>query len=184
MTEQSVRPDGITTPQAAPPVADLGTHAVTNQVPPRAEGDLLSADPALVDALVREGGDLDALQRLAARIGTAEHREHARRANAHEPVLHTHDRTGHRIDEVESHPAWHELMRASVEHGLAAAPWRSAQAVGAHVSRAAGFYLTSQLEQGHLCPISMTYASVPALRHAPELAARFEPGLTAATYAP
>ena len=184
MSEQSVRPDGITTPQAPPPVAGLGTHEVTNQVPPRADGDLLSADPALVAAVTHEGGDLDALRSLADRIGTAEHREHAHRANAHEPVLHTHDRTGHRIDEVEFHPSWHALMRVSVEHGLAAAPWRAASGTGAHVSRAAGFYLTSQLEQGHLCPISMTYASVPALRHAPELAARFEPGLTAGTYAP
>lgn len=166
------------------PVSDLGTHEVLNQVPPRSDGDLLSADPAVVEALVREGGDAAALEAVAAAVGTAEHREHARAANAHEPELRTHDRTGHRVDEVAFHPSWHALMRTSVEHGLAAAPWAAAPGTGAHVTRAAGFYLTSQVEQGHLCPISMTYASVPALRHAPELAAAYEPGLTARTYAP
>lgn len=165
-------------------VSDLGTHEVLNQVPPRSDGDLLSADPAVVEALVREGGDAAALEAVAAAVGTAEHREHARAANAHEPELRTHDRTGHRVDEVAFHPSWHALMRTSVEHGLAAAPWAAAPGTGAHVTRAAGFYLTSQVEQGHLCPISMTYASVPALRHAPELAAAYEPGLTARTYAP
>lgn len=166
------------------PVSDLGTHEVLNQVPPRSDGDLLSADPAVVEALVREGGDAAALEAVAAAVGTAEHREHARAANAHEPELRTHDRTGHRVDEVAFHPSWHALMRTSVEHGLAAAPWAAAPGTGAHVTRAAGFYLTSQVEQGHLCPISMTYASVPALRHAPELAAAYEPGLTARTYVP
>ncbi|WP_224387927.1 acyl-CoA dehydrogenase family protein [Pseudonocardia sp. ICBG1293] len=166
------------------PVSDLGTHEVLNQVPDRADGDLLSADPAVVEAVGREGGDPAALRQLAATIGTAEHREHARAANTHEPELRTHDRTGHRVDEVAFHPSWHALMRTSVEHGLAAAPWAAAPGTGAHVTRAAGFYLTSQVEQGHLCPISMTYAAVPALRHAPELAAAHEPGLTARTYAP
>ncbi|MET0190439.1 MAG: acyl-CoA dehydrogenase family protein [Pseudonocardia sediminis] len=186
MTEQSVRPqpDSLTTPAGPPPGTDLGTHAVLNQVPPRADGDLLSADPALLEAVAREGGDADALRALAAVVGTERWREHARLANLHEPVLHTHDRYGHRIDEVEFHPSWHELMRTSVEHGLAAAPWRAAPGSGAHLARAAGFYLTSQVEQGHLCPISMTYASVPALRHAPDLAAAYEPGLTAQLYAP
>ncbi|KAA1025606.1 DNA alkylation response protein [Pseudonocardia sp. EV170527-09] len=174
----------MATTHTSAPVSDLGTHEVLNQVPPRSDGDLLSADPAVVEALVREGGDAAALEAVAAAVGTAEHREHARAANAHEPELRTHDRTGHRVDEVAFHPSWHALMRTSVEHGLAAAPWAAAPGTGAHVTRAAGFYLTSQVEQGHLCPISMTYASVPALRHAPELAAAYEPGLTARTYAP
>ena len=173
-----------TRPETPAPVSDLGTHEVTNQVPPRPDGDLLDADPALTEALDREGGDRAALERLAAVVGTAAHREHARAANTHEPELRTHDRTGHRIDEVGFHPSWHELMRVSVEHGLGAAPWASAPGTGAHLTRAAGFYLTSQVEQGHLCPISMTYAAVPALRHAPELAAAYEPGLTARSYAP
>ncbi|WP_197719927.1 MULTISPECIES: acyl-CoA dehydrogenase family protein [Pseudonocardia] len=173
-----------TRPETPAPVSDLGTHEVTNQVPPRPDGDLLGTDPALVEALTREGGDLDRLTGLAAVVGSEVHREHARAANAHEPELRTHDRTGHRIDEVGFHPSWHELMRVSIEHGLAAAPWAAAPGTGAHVTRAAGFALTSQVEQGHLCPVSMTYASVPALRHAPELAAAYEPGLTALAYAP
>ncbi|MEQ3551673.1 acyl-CoA dehydrogenase family protein [Pseudonocardia nematodicida] len=174
----------MTTTHTPPPLAGLGTHQVVNQVRERAEGDLLSADPGLVEACVREGGDPAALERLAAVIGTATHREHARAANTHEPRLRTHDRTGHRIDEVEFHPSWHALMRVSVEHGLAGAPWAEAAGGGAHVTRAAGFALASQIEQGHLCPISMTYAAVPALRHAPELAAAYGPALTARTYAP
>ncbi|MEU6698124.1 acyl-CoA dehydrogenase family protein [Pseudonocardia sp. NPDC046786] len=171
-------------PETPAPVSDLGTHEVTNQVPLRPDGDLLDTDPALTEALDREGGDRAALERLAAVVGTAAHREHARAANTHKPELRTHDRTGHRIDEVGFHPSWHELMRVSVEHGLGAAPWAAAPGTGAHLTRAAGFYLTSQVEQGHLCPISMTYAAVPALRHAPELAAAYEPGLTARSYAP
>ncbi|ANY09859.1 DNA alkylation response protein [Pseudonocardia sp. HH130630-07] len=162
----------------------MGTHEVTNQVPPRADGDLLGADPGLVEAMVREGGDRAALESLAAEIGTAAHREHARTANACGPELRTHDRTGHRIDEVAFHPSWHELMRVSVEHGLAGAPWSAAPGTGAHVTRAAGFHLHSQIEQGHLCPISMTYAAVPALRHSPELADAYLPGLTARRYRP
>ncbi|MBP2370934.1 putative acyl-CoA dehydrogenase [Pseudonocardia parietis] len=181
MTTTHTRPAASARPA---PLADLGTHDVTNQVPPRADGDLLSADPAVVEALDREGGDRAVLERLAGVLGTAEHREHARTANIHAPELRTHDRTGHRIDEVDFHPSWHELMRVSIEHGLAAAPWSAAPGTGAHVTRAAGFYLSSQIEQGHLCPISMTYAAVPALRHAPELAAAYEPGLTARSYVP
>lgn len=174
----------MTTTHAPAPVSDLGTHQVVNQVPPRTDGDLLSADPAVVEAVGREGGDPAALRALAGGIGTAEHREHARAANAHEPELRTHDRTGHRVDEVVFHPSWHALMRTSVEHGLAAAPWAAAPGTGAHVTRAAGFYVSSQVEQGHLCPISMTYASVPALRHAPGLADAYVPGLTARVYEP
>ena len=181
MTTTHTRPHA---PARPAPRSDLGTHEVTNQVPPRAGGDLLSADPALVEALDREGGDRATIEDLAAVVGTDTHREHARAANRHEPELRTHDRTGHRIDEVDVHPSWHELMRVSVEHGLAAAPWAADTGTGAHLTRAAGFYLTSQVEQGHLCPISMTYAAVPALRHAPDLAAAYEPALTARVYQP
>jgi putative acyl-CoA dehydrogenase len=161
------------------PDTELGTHTVSNQVPPLDGFDPLGCDPGLTDALRREGAAPD-LKALALVVGSAEYREHARLANEHEPVLRTHDRYGHRIDEVEFHPSWHALMRLSVEHGLHAAAW----ADGSHLARAAGFYLVSTLEQGHCCPISMTYAAVPALRHAPELAERYEPGLAARTYAP
>ena len=98
-------------------------------------------------------------------------------------MLRTHDRFGNRIDEVEFHPAWHALMDTAVSHGLHAAPWADPRP-GAHVARAAKFYVWTQAEAGHGCPISMTYAAVPALRHAPDLAARFEPLLAACAYDP
>ena len=98
-------------------------------------------------------------------------------------MLRSHDRYGNRIDEVEFHPAWHQLLTVAVSHGLHAAPWRDATP-GAHAARAAKFYVWAQAESGHGCPISMTYAAIPALRREPELAARFEPLLASASYDP
>jgi putative acyl-CoA dehydrogenase len=160
------------------------THEVFNQPPPLIDYDVAD-DAALLVALAREeagwaAGDVRALGQLA---GSAQAREWGRLANENPPRLHTHDRFGNRIDEVEFHPAWHSLMRVAVEHGLQAAPWASARA-GAHVARAAGFYVWGSTDAGHTCPISMTYASVPALRHSPALAAQYEPLLTAAEYDP
>jgi putative acyl-CoA dehydrogenase len=160
------------------------THEVFNQPPPLADYDVAD-DRALLDALAREDagwavGEVRALGQLA---GSAQAREWGRLANEHPPRLHTHDRFGNRIDEVEFHPAWHSLMRVAVEHGLHAAPWASTR-VGAHVARAAGFYVWGSTDAGHTCPISMTYAAVPALRHSPELAAQYEPLLTATEYDP
>jgi putative acyl-CoA dehydrogenase len=162
------------------------THQVTNQPPPLDGYDPLACDPGLVDAIRREGAQaaLPGLGELARVVGSGEGREHARLANEHEPVLRSHDRYGNRLDEVQFHPSWHWLMDVSVRSGLHAAPWAPDAAPGAHVARAAGFYLASQLEQGHCCPISMTYAAVPALRHSPELAARYEPGLRSRVYSP
>jgi putative acyl-CoA dehydrogenase len=178
-------PEGNARP-SEPPLqpGDHRTHRVENQPPPIAGADLLACDPALTDAVAREGAEAarPALQQLAALVASAEAREHARLADTHPPVLRTHDRYGHRIDEVEFHPSWHWLMRTSVGWGLHGAPWVAEPGTGAHVARAAGFYLMSQLEAGHGCPISMTYAAVPALRRDPELAARYEPGLRATTY--
>ena len=160
------------------------THEVTNQVPPLAGYDVAD-DPALLAAAGREGAgwvsdDLHVLGRLA---GASATQEQARLANEHPPVLRSHDRWGNRIDEVEFHPAWHALMGTAVGEGLHAAPWAD-QRPGAHVARAAKFYVWSQAEAGHGCPISMTYAVVPALRHAPALAAEFEPLLTTRSYDP
>ena len=98
-------------------------------------------------------------------------------------MLRSHDGRGNRIDEVEFHPSWHVLLGTAVRHGLHATPWADARP-GAHVARAAAFYVWSQAEAGHGCPVSMTYAVIPALRHAPELARQFEPLLTAAAYDP
>jgi putative acyl-CoA dehydrogenase len=161
-----------------------GTHQVTNQVPPLSGYDVAD-DPALLSALDREGagwaaGELHELGVLAGSAGT---QRLARQANENPPVLRSHDPRGHRIDEVEFHPAWHDLMTTAVSHGLHAAPWADATA-GSHVARAAKLYVWAQAEGGHTCPISMTYAAVPALRHAPGLAAEFEPLLAARVYDP
>ena len=120
--------------------------------------------------------------RAFGRTLTGEPLEWGRLANESPPRLRTHDRFGERIDEVEFHPAWHELMRLSVAHGLHALSWTEPRA-GAHVARATLFYLAAQVEAGHGCPISMTHAAVPALRaSAPELAAEWEPLLTSGEY--
>ncbi|MFF0308316.1 isovaleryl-CoA dehydrogenase [Streptosporangium sp. NPDC004379] len=158
------------------------THEVFNQAPPFTGHDV-SADPALLEGVTREGAGWAAggLGRLGVLAGSEEAAEWGRLANEHPPVLRTHDRYGNRIDEVEFHPAWHELMTVAVENGLHAAPWADARP-GSHVARAAGFYVWSQAEAGHGCPISMTYAAVPALRHSPALAAEWEPLLASGHY--
>jgi putative acyl-CoA dehydrogenase len=161
------------------------THDVTNQPPPLAGYDVFAADSALVEAVEREGAgwaadDLHALGRLA---GSPEAIEWGFAANRNPPELRTHDRYGHRIDEVAYHPAYHELMRVAIGHGLHGAPW-AVQQRGAHVARAAGFVVWSQVEAGHGCPVSMTYSIVPALRNQPDLADVWEPRLVARAYDP
>ncbi len=160
------------------------THQVLNQVPPLAGYDV-AEDPALLSAVRREGAGWaeTELHELGALAGTAATQEHARLANASKPVLRTHDSRGYRVDEVDFHPSWHHLMTTAVGHGLHAAPWADSRPA-AHVARAAKFMVWAQAEAGHGCPISMTYACVPALRHSPELAARYEPLLTSASYDP
>ncbi len=161
------------------------THEVRNQVPPLTGHDV-AADQALLAAVEAQATGTDGLpelHELGRLAGSAETAELARLANVNSPILRTHDRYGHRIDEVEFHPAWHQLMTAAVSHGLHATPWASGKP-GAHVDRAAKFYVWTQAEAGHGCPISMTYSVVPALRHAPELAARFEPLLASPAYDP
>ncbi|GAA1387473.1 acyl-CoA dehydrogenase family protein [Catellatospora chokoriensis] len=160
------------------------THEVFNQVPPLTGHDV-AADPPLLAAVVREGAawHLDDLHRLGRLAGTEQAQRWGDEANRHTPVLRTHDRYGNRVDEVDFHPSWHELMRVAVTEGLAGGPWTDPQP-GAHVARAAGLLVWSVVEQGHTCPISMTYAAVPALRAQPDLAARFEPLLTCRVYDP
>ncbi|MDT0449399.1 acyl-CoA dehydrogenase family protein [Streptomyces hesseae] len=158
------------------------THDVFNQAPPLT-GFSTAEEPALLEALRRDGGGWGEaeVRELGARAGSEEVREWARMAEASPPVLRTHDRYGHRIDEVEFHPAWHHLMAAAVGSGQHAAPWAEARP-GAHLVRAAKFYAWAQAEAGHGCPVSMTYAAVPALRAQPELAAVYEPLLASRTY--
>ena len=160
------------------------THEVTNQVPPLVGHDV-AENPALLEGLRREGGDWAEaeLHQLGRLTGSAEAQEWGRLANLHEPVLHTHDRYGNRIDEVEYHPAYHQLMTVAIEHGIHAAPWADDRP-GSHVARAAKEFVWGHADAGHMCPISMTYAIVPALRANPELSARFEPGLVSSSYDP
>ena len=159
------------------------THAVINQVPPLVGHDVSAADPALHAALAAAGAPLtEDLRALAIDAGSAEITEAVRLADTNAPVLRTHDRRGARVDEVDYHPAWHTLMSRAVGAGLQAAPWALESVDNAHLRRATGFYLWTQTESGHLCPISMTYSAIPALRHNPELARQYEPGLTSRSY--
>ncbi len=159
------------------------THEVTNQPPPLQGHDVFATHRALVEAVERHGAgaNLDDLSRIGVRAGEPEWQERGRQANAHVPVLRTHDRYGNRLDVVDYHPAYHDLMGAAVAAGLHAAPWADDRPAP-HVTRAAGFITWYQVDAGHTCPISMTYSSVPALRHEPALAAELEPLLTSHLY--
>ena len=161
------------------------THEVRNQAPPFGDVNLFACDPALRAALLREGGAdaLPELEALGRRLGQAEVLDLARLANVHAPVLHNFDRTGRRIDEVEFHPAWHALMTLLIEAGAHSSPWE-APGPGAQVARAARYMLFGQVENGSQCPVTMTYASVPALRHSPRLAARWLPKILSRHYDP
>ncbi|MEO6410259.1 MAG: acyl-CoA dehydrogenase family protein, partial [Burkholderiaceae bacterium] len=160
------------------------THAVENQSTPLAGHDLFGSDRALVDALRFHAPSLDAaaLGALGVRCGSDAMQQHARLANLHKPVLHTHDRVGRRLDEVEFHPSYHALLGAAIEAGLHATPWGEGE--GAHLARAAGFLIFTQLEPSVLCPVSMTYAVAPALRGNPAIAAQWLPKLVAPRYDP
>lgn len=170
--------------QPPSPVPAQVTHDVTNQPPPLAPYDA-SDDTALLEGLRREGAGWaeDDVRRIGRLAGGVEAQEWSELANRHEPVLRTHDRYGHRLDEVDFHPSWHELMRIAVAEGLAGAPWADDRP-GAHVARTAGGLAWGHTEAGHGCPTSMTYAAVPALRRQPELAAVYEPLLTGREYDP
>ena len=159
------------------------SREVLNQPPVLEDRNLFTENVPLVEAVRREGADWaeERLTALGAESGEAAGRELGRLANENPPVLHTHDRFGRRIDEVEFHPAWHELLELSVKHGTHALPWRE-PGPGAHVTRAAMMLCGSGLESGHGCPISMTYAAVPVLRRQPEVAAEWEPRLTSLEY--
>ena len=158
---------------------------VSNQPPPLDGVNFFDADLPLREAVERyaAGPAIPQLQRIGALAGTRETLDNGLLANQHPPALRTHDRYGNRIDEVEFHPSWHRLLGQAVEFGLQAAPWLS-DAPAPHVTRAAGFYVWSQTEPGHGCPISMTYAAVPALRRDKSLADEWVPRLASTTYDP
>jgi putative acyl-CoA dehydrogenase len=161
------------------------THEVFNQVPPLEGVDVFSSNLPLVEALEREGGGWarERASALGLQVGGEPQQQWGRLANENRPVLRTHDRYGNRIDEVEFHPAWHKLMTLGVEHELHSLPWTSEEP-SAHTARAALYMTAMQAEAGFACPITMTFAVVPALRAQPELAAEWEPLVTATTYDP
>ncbi|HEX4078072.1 MAG TPA: isovaleryl-CoA dehydrogenase [Rhizomicrobium sp.] len=166
------------------PRSHLETHEVINQ-PPVLEGlNLFRADVALVEAITRSGGagHLERLASFGERTGSAETAQWAREANAFPPRLKAFDRFGRRIDEVEFHPAWHALMKLGLEAGVASAAWSGAQ--NGQVLHAALEFLMAQAEPGVCCPLTMTYASVAALRHQPDIAAQWLPRILASRYDP
>jgi len=161
------------------------THEVINVGRELVDYDMYRQDAALVEAVHREGAAWAdaALGNFGRLTGSAEYLELGVLANKHPPELDTHDRFGHRVDLVKFHPAYHQLMRSAVEHGLHASPWTEPRP-GAHAARAAHFYLQTQVEAGHGCPITMTFASVPALRTTPALAEAWVPRIGARRYDP
>ncbi|MDQ1696304.1 MAG: putative acyl-CoA dehydrogenase, partial [Frankiaceae bacterium] len=159
------------------------SQEVHNQPPPLVGYDVFAADTALVEGVPRHGAAWaqERLTKLGRLAGTEQAQEWGRLANEHPPELHTVDRYGRRVDEVEFHPAWHQLMEIAIGNGLHASSWIDGQP-GAQVARAVGFSVWSQVEGGHGCPVSMTHAAVPALRVDEALAAEWVPRLTSYVY--
>ncbi|WP_375176931.1 acyl-CoA dehydrogenase family protein [Marinobacter mobilis] len=161
------------------------THTVTNQPPALENYNLFSQDKALQEGLILRDAAWaqQELVEFGELTGRAETIDLGFKANENKPVFNTHDRYGHRIDEVEFHPAYHELMRISMAHGLHSSPWTNPGA-GTHVARAAKYYLQSQVEAAHGCPITMTFAAIPSIRKQPELAALWESRILNNSYDP
>ncbi|NWG70189.1 MAG: acyl-CoA dehydrogenase family protein [Parvularculaceae bacterium] len=164
------------------PHIHLATHDVTNQPPPLEDVNLFETHAALKDALKAFGGarHAPALAAFGARCGSAEAIEWGTLAQRNPPQLRSFDRYGRRLDEVEYHPAYHQLMEMGLKAGVAAAAWRSEEA--GHALHAGLMFLMGQADGGPCCPMSMTYAAVPALRAEPAVAAEWEPRVTAPDY--
>src|SRR5215218_9838737 len=179
-------------------ISQAGTHAVENQPPALTPYNVFEADLPLREAIERDGGGwgVDRLRDTGELAGSPAALEHSERAERNEPVLRTHDRYGNRVDRVELDPSWHWCLRQAIEREMHALPWRAvAQAPGVarraatpspqpggHVVRAALFFVWSQVNSGVMCPVSMTYSAIPALREEPELAAEWEPRITRPSY--
>jgi putative acyl-CoA dehydrogenase len=161
------------------------THEVLNQPPPLEDVNLFQSDRALSEGLAREGGEAfrKEVAAFGAALGRAETIEQGALANRNSPELCSHDRFGHRIDEVRFHPAWHAVMRLAMGHAAHNLPWQRPEP-GAHVARGALLHLLVQVEAGSCCPITMTFACVPALRHEPALLEAWLPRLLATEYDP
>ncbi|MDX1668672.1 MAG: isovaleryl-CoA dehydrogenase [Limnobacter sp.] len=159
------------------------THQVHNVSSDLGNVNLFTSDQALMEAVHREQGGWghDELTAFGALTGRAGYRELGFLANRYTPELDTHDRFGNRVDEVRYHDAYHQLMQTSIEHGLHSSPWTDPQE-GAHVVRAAKSLMQGQVEAGHGCPITMTFASIPSIRCQPDLADQFEAKILAGHY--
>lgn len=163
----------------------MPTHQVENQPPLLVDYNLFTTDLSLQEAIGREGGGWIAgrATELGALLGQAEMIECGATANRALPELQTHDRFGYRRDVVTFHPAWHRVMGLSIQYGLHSLPWYETKA-GAHVARTALYYQMAQIEAGHCCPITMTFAVVPAIKHQPDVAEVWLPKITATDYDP
>ena len=162
----------------------MSTHEVTNQPPALPEYNVVLADPALREGIALWGLEQDRaqLEALGALAGGVEAQTWGEQADRNPPVLRTHSPQGARVDEVDFHPAWHRLLDTAVSYGLTAEPWTKPARTGAHVRRAAGFVAWSQVDAGHGCPLSMTYAAAPALQGSPDLSAIWTPLLASREY--
>ena len=173
----------LTPTDAAPLSATPDTHEVFNQPFALENYNSFLSDTALQEAVTREGAAWATadLTRFGAESGRAETILQGFQANENKPCFKTHDRFGRRVDEVEFHPAYHQLMNTAITEGLHASPWQDPKP-GAHVARAAKYYLHTQVEAGHGCPITMTFAAIPALRKQPNIAEIWEPLITNHVY--
>ncbi len=161
------------------------THEVTNQSTELADYNMYRGDLALQEAVHREQASWahENLDRFGALTGSSAYLELGQLANRYGPEFDTHDRFGKRVDLIRFHPAYHQLMQSAIEEGIHSSPWTDPRP-GAHVARAAKFYLQSQVEAGHGCPITMTAAAVPALKLQPDLAKLWLPKILARSYDP
>lgn len=164
------------------PVAQLDTHEVLNQPPPLEDHNLFQSDRALADAVVGNGGaeHVERLSAFGGRVGSADVIELGVAANAHVPTLESFDRYGHRIDEVRFHPAYHQLMSLGLDNGIASVAWDGTPA--GHTLHAALAFILGQIDAGTGCPMTMTYAAVPALRREPGVADEWVPRILAGRY--
>lgn len=155
-----------------------------NQTPTLEDYNLFTTDRALEEAVLREGAAADAadLSDAGALLGTAALFEHGRLANRNPPMLHTHNVQGERIDAIEFHPSWHALMQGICARGYHTGPWAGDGRSGAHAARAAGYFMQAQVECGTLCPATMTYGAVAAMRRDPRLERDWVPRLLTREY--
>jgi putative acyl-CoA dehydrogenase len=165
----------------------FGTHTVFNQTPPLTDYNLFASDAPLQEAVRREGASWAApeLESTGAELGTCTQFEHARLANRFPPLLHAFNARGMRVDSIEFHPSWHALMKGIVARGYHSRPWsQGAAAPGAHAARAAGYLMQAQIESGTLCPTTMTYGAIAALRRDAWLSREWVPRLLTREYDP